>query len=334
VLTRKGWQRVLSSGLTNPDANVYRVSFSNGNTLTGTAEHPIFIQSKGFINLDTCRYGDIIYVCEKLSYTTAKSSTGILTQNTWLTNVTSKAMMGVKGFFSIVKSGLTRMVQFLKDLTSTIKTIIIQITTLKILFAYLPNNIIVSTPSQMNRRKSAESGLVELAHSLKHGTVQKQDGSGIENTLKPVLTPSHQRKRFAINAGNRSLIPVHCRKIDSVPISANQHGAENQGLIMKPESASSALGNSKLTNTQKANVVQKHVLENKQGEPIHDPTCETVWVDSVVSCKKKQPVYNLTIDAVPEYFANGIRVHNCMDARRYGVVGKLLTVGHNPLHIG
>jgi phage terminase large subunit len=36
-----------------------------------------------------------------------------------------------------------------------------------------------------------------------------------------------------------------------------------------------------------------------------------------------QPVYNLSVDINEEYFANGILVHNCMDARRYACAGKL-----------
>ena len=34
----------------------------------------------------------------------------------------------------------------------------------------------------------------------------------------------------------------------------------------------------------------------------------------------KRPVYNLTVEGCPEYFANGILVHNCMDALRYMVM--------------
>ena len=30
-----------------------------------------------------------------------------------------------------------------------------------------------------------------------------------------------------------------------------------------------------------------------------------------------EPVYNLTVEGQPEFYANGVLVHNCMDARRY-----------------
>ncbi|MGE5333208.1 MAG: hypothetical protein ACM3N4_00780 [Nitrososphaerota archaeon] len=32
-----------------------------------------------------------------------------------------------------------------------------------------------------------------------------------------------------------------------------------------------------------------------------------------------QAVYNLTVAGTPEYYANGVLVHNCMDATRYAL---------------
>ena len=37
---------------------------------------------------------------------------------------------------------------------------------------------------------------------------------------------------------------------------------------------------------------------------------------SVLDTGRRSDVYNLTIEDVPEYFANGVLVHNC-DAMRY-----------------
>ena len=41
-----------------------------------------------------------------------------------------------------------------------------------------------------------------------------------------------------------------------------------------------------------------------------------VSVLSVLDTGRRSDVYNLTIEDVPEYFANGVLVHNC-DAMRY-----------------
>lgn len=36
-------------------------------------------------------------------------------------------------------------------------------------------------------------------------------------------------------------------------------------------------------------------------------------------CKKEKRVYDLTIEGQPEFFANGILVHNCIDGIRYSL---------------
>ena len=46
VLTRKGYRKVLAAGITRRNAKVVNVTFSNGKSLTGTGNHPIFIKGK------------------------------------------------------------------------------------------------------------------------------------------------------------------------------------------------------------------------------------------------------------------------------------------------
>ena len=36
----------------------------------------------------------------------------------------------------------------------------------------------------------------------------------------------------------------------------------------------------------------------------------------------RSPVYNLTVEDQPEFFANGVLVHNCIDALRYLLMGR------------
>jgi len=47
--------------------------------------------------------------------------------------------------------------------------------------------------------------------------------------------------------------------------------------------------------------------------PVHVVAVSTIHAD-------RAPVYDLTIDAVSEFFANGILVHNSLDALRYAVM--------------
>lgn len=50
----------------------------------------------------------------------------------------------------------------------------------------------------------------------------------------------------------------------------------------------------------------------------HRPNVARVHVLGVSVERGRQPVYNLTVDGNPEFYANGVLVHNC-DTMRYAV---------------
>lgn len=60
VMTRRGLKKVLASAMTKRNAKVMTVEFSNGRSLTGTGNHPVYIKGKGFIPLEDLKYGDIV----------------------------------------------------------------------------------------------------------------------------------------------------------------------------------------------------------------------------------------------------------------------------------
>lgn len=62
VLTREGYKRVLAAGMTSSQTDVITVELSNGKTLTGTPNHPVYVRGKGFRRLDALVRDDI---CEE-----------------------------------------------------------------------------------------------------------------------------------------------------------------------------------------------------------------------------------------------------------------------------
>jgi len=58
VLTRKGYRRVLASGMTSDSAEVITVYFDNNRTLTGTANHPVYVPGYGFRPIESLRHAD------------------------------------------------------------------------------------------------------------------------------------------------------------------------------------------------------------------------------------------------------------------------------------
>lgn len=47
--------------------------------------------------------------------------------------------------------------------------------------------------------------------------------------------------------------------------------------------------------------------------------CRTMRIVSVENTRRREPVYDLTVDEAHDFFANGILTLNCMDALRYSL---------------
>ena len=60
VWTRDGWRAVTASGMTRASARVFTVRMSNGRTITGTADHPVYVCGSGWKRIDELRYGDVL----------------------------------------------------------------------------------------------------------------------------------------------------------------------------------------------------------------------------------------------------------------------------------
>ncbi len=84
VWTRVGPRRVLDSWQSNPSAEIYRVTFSDGRTLEGTANHLVFIDEKGWIRIDLLQHGDRINAWDNrhLASCLGEGSVGISTAGT------------------------------------------------------------------------------------------------------------------------------------------------------------------------------------------------------------------------------------------------------------
>ena len=60
VMTSEGYFPVIAAGMTSASADLWEVGFSDGRTLRGTGNHPVYVEGAGYTELDTLRYGDVI----------------------------------------------------------------------------------------------------------------------------------------------------------------------------------------------------------------------------------------------------------------------------------
>lgn len=293
VLTRSGWQRVVRSTCTAQEALVYTVEFSDGCSLTGTGNHPIFVQDKGFIPLDSLVWGDTMVTCKnvKPSHSTVSSTHDFLI---------TPSVTGGSILWHPAKAGkacitVTSGYRFM-DLSplggiSTTKTTTHLTMPWRIWHALLQLSMRKNTPRwQAGHPKSwppfarwLRSGMARW--KVEHGMASM--GSKYGKTSGPYhLSAQHA---------------VYC----TMPSSR-----QSQGHIIAVENVQDVLPmlNNVMLQKSPALVAERpfSAVNIKQ----HQPPVLTTVVRRYAS--NAATVFNLEVSQQPEYFANGILVHNCV----------------------
>ena len=311
VLTRKGYKPVIEANPTRK-SKVIEVEFTNGRKLKATKDHRIYTKNRGFIPLDKLRYSDIIEVEEnykgdvikwqkqkvKQLNLTALSTDDTQMQKTNLTEdiiglqeITSKKAIPI---FTGINGNITTE-KYQKDIISTIKTEITSTMTLKTLNVLKEWNICQTTTKAKDKAKSI---WLKCKKKLRNGIDQTKARNGIVKMLKATGKKEKKKNTFVSIAG-KNLKQKHLAKLNSAQTNANQLGEENQALMMKKENAKYAEKNLQQINIHQQKLAQKNVRVSSFGK------------------QEEKIVYNLSVAEQPEYFANGILVHNCHDMIRY-----------------
>jgi hypothetical protein len=254
VATRQGYQKVIEAGKTGIARDVMTATFSNGETLTGTPDHPIYVRGRGFVPLTCLRYNDIIEIwTEKQLSTMELNTTDTHRQNVELTEI----ILGQGRDFSTVLCGKMPMGRYLRDILSTIKTLTSRIT-----------NYLTSCVREMHY----------IGQTI------------IENEFMTLTT------WLGLNPSALLDFDSGLQRMRAGQASETVYGERNNQLL---KSVSIVEKNTQLLNHRTASSVLRTTKQ-----PI-DVRCLEIKTSN------KATVYNLCVNAVPEYFANGILVHNC-----------------------
>jgi hypothetical protein len=65
VWTRGGWREVAMAGLTGMAFRLVTLQVEGGRTVTGTPEHPVWVEGRGFVKLGKVRLGELVLVGDK-----------------------------------------------------------------------------------------------------------------------------------------------------------------------------------------------------------------------------------------------------------------------------
>ena len=331
VLTRRGFQTVLNAGLTAPFAELFKVNFSNGKELIGTVNHPIYVENRGFVPLVELKKGDIINTVtnsisknistkEQLKwhinkglkllnlkplFSTVLSSDATQTRKIVQTAIISNPIAAIfwQGLKVCTgKFGKKRMGQYLPATMFTIKTATLLIILLRIWLVYLVRN----TSKNMGKLKSQKKNYKFYGLALegqpnlqRFGMAHPKGKHGIKNMQKKFGVAQESKLNTFVKIAVKVLVGLFSQFPNIVQMFVNLKQGVNQGQTSKNGFVRFAGLSSKQTNTN-------------QPEPV------PVSVVGVIELGQRKPVFNLTVADVPEYFANGVLVHNC-DAARYGL---------------
>lgn len=298
VLTRQGYKKVLWSGVSDINRQVYKVQTDKGNYIIGTDNHRI-LTTRGFCDIDSIRYGDKILIggtqcnqtesqCMELNGTDTQTQKGEVIENIINT---------VVYIFTII-SGNKYMARGKKVIISIIKMAIHKIIQSRIWKKLQSKSIVLNTLVVKRLKKNIEV-LCKKITTSKIGTKANKVLSGIKNMLKNKTSDILICQRKLANIVKRYINLKHTT-INSVRTNAKVLGEENKDLMTLLSIANGVDVNSKQININKNDFV----------------------VGSVVAITKEHiadKVYDLTVEDCHEFFANGILVHNCVDALRYAL---------------
>src|SRR3990167_3536484 len=311
VATRRGYYPVLLCEETGKRREVVTARFSDGTELRVTPEHPFWVEGRGFVPLDKLRYHDIMLTWDKRPLCSKASPTiSTRTQSGGRTESTSQG----KGNGSTAQSGKMLMGRFQRAKLFITRTTIRLITAWRTWSwsgAQSMPAIITSRGGELGIWPiSGESGLLPLL-----GTVPQKESHGISNTGER-WRPAVCQWWPSANLAARPTKPFTPLLGAFAPITVRALGEGTVGLTMSNVSAPVVGNRSPSTAMRERKRVPGSAVRFLGATP-----CVTA------------PVYNLKVAEVPEYYANGILVHNCARYLLGDFAPEMVQTGlGNPVH--
>lgn len=307
VWTRVGLRRVITVGMTRKQMPVSEITMSNGNVLCGTNEHPIYIKNQGFNPLQMLAKNDRLeslwqttHVSRNpsASFTKALPSTGIPMQNNSPIGAISRRMWRVAKRATHIfmwKSGKMLMARFQKAMRFTTKITIPLIMTLPTWKPSLSPSIVANICARGLQPLKTLLIWPGFAYcpTITTGTEAMKD----ENGCRTDPFNSKRTSRYW-------------------PLSASNVASDSHRLLQKPNFAAKPVlsetglrppGGDNFRSFRRvalsaARIFKASALQN---------SAQQIVVKQILP-KGVASVFNLEVEGQPEYYANGVLVHNCM----------------------
>jgi phage terminase large subunit len=308
VLTRAGMRRVLWSGVSGRNRQVYRVRTGRGLILDATGDHEIFTTNRGFTRVDALGPGDGLLTWLGLRQLNIGDSFGGVIQMPQHTPTvpTSAGLLYASARAKpiyIARSGLMLTGLYRRAITSIILTAI-KVTTPWLTWSVFPHPNTWPSMATTCPRSMPSGGA---------SAWQRFDrllGSGIR-----VMRATLGMLRTGMSGGRVCAMSATRSASAAVRRSALMHWARTRNSAPTPARQRHVGSREWMTST--ISVVSAAQRSGQTSMRVVSPAVD--YVTRVTEHGVAARVYDLTIDTQHEFFANGILVHNCIDALRYAL---------------
>ena len=305
VQTRFGPHPVTAAGLSQNPAPLFRISYGT-TRLTCTADHPILIAGRGWVPAENIRAGDELWV--PLSLTNKygiKDQTGI-----------TKTEKG-NTFIDTFTKNTTALSQ--KATLFITQTTILLTTTLQTWFLCFAQSIsaIMQQDAQHQTNKSKRLHRLLSACGKSWNWSQK---IAFNAALNLKANPYTKLASFVLQSAWKSGEQMLFALKNASALNASQITRlrdECRNIVANLVIRQPLLGAIDPTEKWQFITVNTAIKTTKQSAQMRGfaqdpaPFAITAKINAVEKLKMRNPVYNLTVDTVNEYVANGVVVHNC-----------------------
>lgn len=299
VLTREGYKKVLKKHC--KWGNLFKY-YIHGHEIQCTEEHKFFTLNRDWVEVSNLIQSDILII--------AKSEKECL-------NLKQKQLFSMEENTDVIRNLLITMTDDIITEQDTIyiemfgnfitekyrkDTIYITKTEIPLIIAYPISNVSQTSSISNYIKKIFEQINLQISPEMQQsfGINRMKAENGIENMQNVAISDRTLLKIMNVKSVENNIPVQKLPGQNFVRIVVNRNGEEKVVLIMSLE-----LANFVIRNFQETDILKHYFAQSP--------------VEGVAIGKEKRRVYDLTIEGCHEYFANGLLVHNCLDALRYAV---------------
>jgi predicted phage terminase large subunit-like protein len=305
VQTRFGPHTVTASGLSNNPAALIQISFGTTN-FTCTADHPILIAGRGWVPAENVSAGDLLWVPLSLTGKYGVSDRTGITKTTRSNTFIGTFTRSITGLYRKAASYITPITT---QLTTTLQT-----------WCSCSVQSITVTTQKVGQRLTNRSKLLQLLLFAcgKSWRWSQSIASNAATTFKanPCIKLASFALQNAWKSGEQMLFSLRCASAKSVEAITKPLGEFRNTVArlairkLLPEGIVQSENwlLSRANNAEKFTKPREPMLGFAQGPA---PFAITAPISAVERLNTREPVYNLTVETVNEYVANGVVVHNC-----------------------